>query len=181
MTRGDPDDWIAASHLPAILDALNDRPGAVGAFSSEATVDEHGEVITPADCTPGAWRPLSQLTSPKYAHNLTVLRRVHALPYLEAMQPFRTLSEYALKGLITERGHLLRIPVPAYFWRQHPAQLHRQTTREEHAAAIRLVSPALRAHMGIVDRVRAPIAAALAVRPTDCPKCKRARSMVLGR
>ena len=172
----DPDDWVDSAHIGAMLDALASRPDAAGAFSAEAYTDQHGAIIRPADTTPGDWRPLSQITSPRYAHNLTILRRSAALPHMAAIQPFAALSEYVLRGLVTQSGPLLRVPVPAYYWRQHPAQLHRTTTRDEHAAAIKLVSPALIAHTSGIGRAVAAVAAV--AHPARCVTCRAAKRLI---
>ena len=172
----DPDDWIDASQIAHMLDALASRPDAAGAFSAEALTDEHGIVTRAADTSAGDWRPLSQITSPRYAHNLTILRRCAALPHLAAMQPFSALSEYVLRGLVTQSGPLLRVPVPAYYWRQHGAQLHRTTSRDEHSAAIKLVSPSLIAHTSGIGRAVAIVAAV--AHPARCITCRAARKIV---
>lgn len=171
----DPDDWIDAAHVPAMLDALADNPGAAGAFSAETIVDESGAVIAEPDLSPAPWRPLSQITSPRYAHNLTILRRSAALPHLSAMQGYPTLSEYVLKSLATQSGPLLRVPVPAYYWCQHDAQLHRNYTRQEHARAIAAVAPALRAHTSGLGRVAATVAAV--AHPARCVACRAVRAI----
>lgn len=171
----DPDDWIDAAQVPAILDALADNPGASGAFSAETIVDADGAVIAEPDLSPAPWRPLSQITSPRYAHNLTILRRSAALPHLSAMQGYQTLSEYVLKSLATRSGPLLRVPVPAYFWRQHDAQLHRSYTRQEHTRAIAAVAPALRAHTSGLGRVVATVAAV--AHPARCVACRAVRAI----
>lgn len=172
----DPDDYIDASQIAPMLDALASRPDAAGAFSAESLADERGIVTRPADTSAGDWRPLSQITSPRYAHNLTILRRRAALPHLAAMQPFSALSEYVLRGLVTQSGPLLRIPVPAYYWRQHGDQLHRTTSRDEHAAAIKLVSPSLIAHTSGIGRAVATVAAV--AHPVRCITCRAARKIV---
>lgn len=172
----DPDDWIDAAQIAPMLDALASRPDAAGAFSAESLTDEHGNITRPADTSPGDWRPLSQITSPRYAHNLTILRRSAALPHLDAMQPFRSLSEYVLRGLVTKSGPLLRVPVPAYYWRQHGSQLHRTMTRDEHAAAIKLVSPALIAHTSGIGRAVATVAAV--AHPARCVTCRAAKRLI---
>ena len=171
----DPDDWIDATQIEPMLDALAARPDAAGAFSAEALVDEQGAVIKAPDLAPGDWRPLSQITSPRYAHNLTILRRSAALPHLGAMQPLPALSEYVLKSLATRSGPLLRVPVPAYYWRQHPGQLHRTSTTDEHRRAIQLVSPALRAHTSGLTRVAATVATI--AHPSRCIACRAVRAI----
>lgn len=171
----DPDDWIDATQIEPMLDALASRPDAAGAFSAETLVDEHGQAIAEPDLTPGDWRPLSQIVSVRYAHNLTILRRAAALPHLAAMQAFPVLSEYVLKSLATRSGPLLRVPVPAYYWRQHPAQLHRTATTAEHRRAIQLVSPALRAHTSGLTRVAATVATV--AHPARCIACRAVRSI----
>lgn len=171
----DPDDWIDAAQILAMLDALASRPDAAGAFSAETIVDADGNQLQPPDLSDAPWRPLSQITSPRYAHNITILRRRAALPHLAAMQGFSALSEYVLKSLATQSGPLLRIPVPAYYWRQHPAQLHRSTSRDEHARAIRTVSRTLIAHTGGFTRAAATIAAT--AHPARCLACRGAQKI----
>lgn len=171
----DPDDWIDAAQIPAMLDALAGRPDAAGAFSAETIVDTAGAVLQAPDLSDAPWRPLSQIVSPRYAHNLTILRRRAALPHLAAMQAFSALSEYVLKGLATQSGPLLRVPVPAYYWRQHPDQLHRTTTRDEHARAIRTVSRPLIAHTTGLTRAVATITAT--AHPARCVVCRGAQKI----
>ena len=147
----DPDDWIDATQIEPILDALAARWPDAAAFSAEALVDERGRSSRAPDLSPGDWRPLSQITSPRYAHNLTIPygARVGApAPRRDAAVPGR-FSVRVRPGNPSRRApaRLLRAsPCLRYYWRQHQAQLHRTSTTDEHRRAIQIVSPALRAH-----------------------------------
>jgi len=143
----DDDDICQPGTVQQLIDALDARPDAVGAYTDTEHLHPDGHRDTERKGRP--WRPLRQLLyCPEITH-LKVMRRAAVEPYLEIMARFPTYEEYVLAGLMTERGPWLHLPIIGATKRVLPATQSsmRLANNKLWREAVRTVTrPLMRAH-----------------------------------
>lgn len=140
----DDDDHLLPGAVAACLDTLAAHPRAVGAFTDEVIQTEDGTTRPGAATGTGPWSPLHQLITPRYGRHLAVIRRAAVLPHLAEMSQWPTLSEYVLRGLVTDSGPWIHVEHLGYVLHDHPGPRgHHQTTPALLSRATRLIAPVL--------------------------------------
>lgn len=108
----DNDDLLLPEALPALLQALTERPEVCGVYSDRMQIDAHGKVLFTMRRSP--WTPDGQLRQQDFPHMLAVYRREAVIPYLDLIASFTNYCEFVLCGLATQFGPWLHVPVVAY-------------------------------------------------------------------
>lgn len=108
----DSDDILLPDALPALLQALADRPEVCGVYSDRMQIDENGKALF--TMRRNHWTPEGQLRHQDYPHHLAIYRRAAVIPHLEVTARFKHYSEFVLAGLATQFGPWWHVPVVAY-------------------------------------------------------------------
>ena len=133
----DNDDLLLPDALPALLQALAERPEVCGVYSDRMQIDASGKVLF--TMRRGRWLPDWQLRQQDYPHMLAVYRREAVLPHLDTIATFKTYSDFVLAGLVTQFGPWWHVPVVAYqrrekdYYINHVRRIDPETTRRARA------------------------------------------------
>jgi hypothetical protein len=113
----DNDDLLLPEALPALLQALTERPEVCGVYSDRMQIDANGKVLF--TMRRSHWTPDYSLRQQDYPHMLAVYRRAAVLPHLDTIASFSVYSDFVLAGLATQSGPWLHVPVVAYQRREN--------------------------------------------------------------
>lgn len=141
----DPDDYLLPGAVQACVAALEADPKAVGAFTDEIWIDDaDGALIGHGHSTgTGAWDKARQMTQVSYGRHLAIMRREHVTRYLHDIADIDRLSEWVLRGLITQHGHWVHVEMDGYAHRIHDGNTGKTTTAAQIKAAYAKVLPVL--------------------------------------
>ena len=141
----DSDDWLLPGAVESCLEALANRPDAVGAFTDEVRMRDGVQVGVGESTGTGPWCPTRQLTRISYARHLMVMRRAIVMPLLPVMSQHARLSEYVLRGLAVQQGPWIHVERDGYVHREHDGNVSKvtPTTDGQVRAAVLRVKPFL--------------------------------------
>lgn len=141
----DCDDGLLPGAVESCLEALANRPDAVGAFTDEVRMRD-GVPVGVGDSTgTGPWCPIRQLTRISYGRHLMVMRRAIVMPYLAELAGWPRLGVYVLRGLAVQQGQWIHVERDGYVHREHDGNVSKvtPTTPEQVRAAVLRVRPIL--------------------------------------
>ncbi len=114
----DHDAVLIPEGIPALLQALADRPDVCGVYSDQAQIDASGKILF--TMRRSHWTPDGQRRQQDFPH-LAVYRRTAVMPHLDIIATFPVYSEYVLAGMATQVGPWWHVPVVAYQHREQVA------------------------------------------------------------
>ncbi len=113
----DNDDVLIPEGIPAMLQALAERPEVCGVYSDRSQIDATGKTLF--TLRRGPWTPDFQIRQYDFPHHLAIYRREAVMPHLDTMATFNNYSEFVLAGLATRFGPWWHIPTIAYQRREN--------------------------------------------------------------
>ena len=125
----DSDDWLEPAVAKEAHELLKADPIAVGVFTQESAVDQHGnKIATPEQ--PISWCAIKQLVETRRGRHLCIFRRAALEPYLEEIAKADQPELYLIRGLLSEVGPWLCLPKVGYYHREHSDNAALKTIQE---------------------------------------------------
>jgi len=121
----DDDDLVEPGAVQACIDALEQHPEAVGAFTDEILINSAGETISQGFSTGREWTPKRHLGSLKFVHHLWIGRRESVERHRHIMRDMPIGAHWALTCLMALDGPWVHLPIVGYRWRIHSNGSHR--------------------------------------------------------
>ena len=145
VSFADDDDIVMPGAVEACVEALERDQGAVGAYTDEVWIDEHGGWLKDGPSVGSEWSLSWHLSTSFGVHHLLVMRRATVRPLLPLIDGFARSADWALTRLLALKGRWLHIPMVGYQWRQHNGNVSRSSPIPR--AAIDVVRNAVNSHL----------------------------------
>lgn len=123
----DDDDLVEKESIQALIDALQEDPKAVGAYTDEVQMTAGGYIFADGFSTGQSYSLRGHLGAIKHIHHIWLGRREVVERYLSQAILANRAFHWALTCLMRIDGPWIHVPMVGYRWRQHPGGAHHRT------------------------------------------------------